>query len=98
MALAQAVLPVFIRLRHPEMTGLLTGAYSMSLTLGAALAAALAVPLEEALGSWEASLAAWALPRADRRARLAAGRAAAGHDRLAARRRRGCGGTGWRGT
>jgi CP family cyanate transporter-like MFS transporter len=34
----------------------------MSLTLGAALAAALAVPLENALGSWQASLAAWALP------------------------------------
>jgi len=62
VALAQAVLPVFIRLRHPQMTGMLTGAYSMSLTLGAALAAALAVPLEEALGSWEASLAAWAVP------------------------------------
>ena len=62
VALAQAVLPVFIRLRHPEITGLLTGAYSMSLTLGAALAAGLAVPLEDALGSWEASLAAWALP------------------------------------
>jgi CP family cyanate transporter-like MFS transporter len=64
VALAQAVLPVFIRLRHPEMTGMLTGAYSMSLTLGATLAAALAVPLEDALGSWEASLAAWALPAA----------------------------------
>ena len=47
-----------------DMTGLLTGAYSMSLGLGATLAAALAVPLEEALGSWEASLAAWALPAA----------------------------------
>jgi MFS transporter, CP family, cyanate transporter len=64
VAIAQAVLPVFIRLRHPARTGLLTGAYSMSLTLGAALAAALAVPLERALGSWEASLAAWALPAA----------------------------------
>ena len=62
VALAQAVLPVFIRLRHPAMTGLLTGAYSMSLSLGATLAAALAVPLYDALGSWEASLAAWALP------------------------------------
>jgi CP family cyanate transporter-like MFS transporter len=62
VALAQAVLPVFIRLRHPDITGLLTGAYSMSLTLGATLAAALAVPLEDRLGSWEASLAAWALP------------------------------------
>jgi CP family cyanate transporter-like MFS transporter len=64
VALAQAVLPVFIRVRHPDMTGLLTGAYSMSLTLGATLAAALAVPLEGWLGSWEASLAAWALPAA----------------------------------
>ena len=62
VAVAQAVLPVLIRMRHPDWTGMLTGAYSMSLTLGAALAAALAVPLQDALGSWEASLAAWALP------------------------------------
>jgi CP family cyanate transporter-like MFS transporter len=64
VAIAQAVLPVLIRIRHPRQTGLLTGAYSMSLTLGAALAAALAVPLEAGLGSWEASLAAWAVPAA----------------------------------
>jgi len=62
VAIAQAVLPVLIRVRHPHRTGMLTGAYSMSLTLGATLAAALAVPLEELLGSWEASLAAWTLP------------------------------------
>ncbi|MDQ1741615.1 MAG: transporter, family, cyanate transporter, partial [Pseudonocardiales bacterium] len=62
VAISQALLPVYIRVRHPVQTGLLTGAYSMSLTLGAALAAALAVPLEDALGSWQASLAAWALP------------------------------------
>jgi CP family cyanate transporter-like MFS transporter len=62
VAVAQASLPVFIRMRHPEATGRLTGAYSMSLTLGAALAAALAVPLEEWLGSWEASLTAWSVP------------------------------------
>ena len=62
VAIAQAVLPVLIRVRHPDRTGMLTGAYSMSLTLGATLAAALAVPLQEWLGSWEASLSAWALP------------------------------------
>lgn len=62
VAIAQALLPVFIRARHPSATGVLTGAYSMSLTLGAALAAALAVPLEDWLGSWEASLAAWSVP------------------------------------
>jgi MFS transporter, CP family, cyanate transporter len=64
VAITQAVLPVLIRVRHPRQTGLLTGAYSMSLTLGAALAAALAVPLEKGLGSWEASLAAWSIPAA----------------------------------
>jgi MFS transporter, CP family, cyanate transporter len=62
VAIAQVMIPVFIRERRPEATGPLTGAYSMSLTMGAALAAALAVPLEEWLGSWEASLAAWSLP------------------------------------
>ena len=62
VAIAQVLIPVFIRTCHPEATGTLTGAYSMSLTLGATLAAALAVPLEEWLGSWEASLAAWSLP------------------------------------
>jgi CP family cyanate transporter-like MFS transporter len=64
VAITQALLPVLIRVRHPERTGTLTGAYSMSLTLGATLAAALAVPLVHALGSWEASLAAWSIPAA----------------------------------
>jgi CP family cyanate transporter-like MFS transporter len=62
VAIAQVQIPVFIRTRHAEATGTLTGAYSSSLTLGAAIASALAVPLEEWLGSWEASLAAWSLP------------------------------------
>ncbi len=62
VGIAQVLIPVFIRTCHPEATGTLTGAYSMSLVLGATLAAALAVPLEEWLGSWEASLAAWSVP------------------------------------
>jgi CP family cyanate transporter-like MFS transporter len=63
VALAQAVLPVFIRVGHPEATGRLTGAYSMSLPIGATLAGALSVPLEHALNdSWASSLAFWALP------------------------------------
>jgi CP family cyanate transporter-like MFS transporter len=62
VAISQVLIPVFIRTRHPEATGTLTGAYSSSLTLGAAFASALAVPLEEWLGSWEASLAAWSVP------------------------------------
>ena len=61
VAVAQAALPVLIRTGHAGRTGQLTGAFSMALPLGATFAAALAVPLEERLGSWEASLASWAL-------------------------------------
>lgn len=65
IALAQAVLPVLIRTRYAAQAGPLTGAFSMALTLGAAVAAGAAVPLERLLGdSWEASLAAWAVPAA----------------------------------
>jgi len=61
VAVAQVALPVLIRAGHPTRTGRLTGAFSMALPLGASLAGALAVPLERALGSWQASLAAWGL-------------------------------------
>ena len=62
IALAQALLPVFIRTRFHADSGLLTGAFSMALVLGSVLAAGAAVPLERWLGGWEWSLAAWALP------------------------------------
>lgn len=59
VAVAQAAVPVLIRTGHPARTGRLTGAFSMALPLGATFGAALAVPLEDVLGSWEASLACW---------------------------------------
>ena len=61
VAIAQAALPVLIRTGHPARVGQHTGAFSMALPLGATLGAALAVPLERALGSWQASLAIWSL-------------------------------------
>ena len=61
MAIAQTALPALIRTGHPARVGQLTGAFSMALPLGATLGAALAVPLERALGSWQASLAVWSL-------------------------------------
>jgi CP family cyanate transporter-like MFS transporter len=61
VAVTQVALPVLIRAGHPARTGRLTGAFSMALPLGASLAGALAVPLDHALGSWQASLAAWGL-------------------------------------
>ena len=63
VGIGQATLPVLIRLGFPSATGLLTGAFSMALPLGATLGSAAAVPLAQGAGdSWAASLAAWALP------------------------------------
>jgi CP family cyanate transporter-like MFS transporter len=65
VGIGQATLPVLIRLAFPDATGLLTGAYSMALPLGATLGSGAAVPLARAFGgSWTASLAAWAVPAA----------------------------------
>jgi CP family cyanate transporter-like MFS transporter len=62
VAVAQTAVPVLLRTRFAAQRGALTGAFSMALTLGAAIAAGLVVPLERALGSWQAALAAFALP------------------------------------
>jgi CP family cyanate transporter-like MFS transporter len=65
VAVAQTALPTLLSVRYPRRAGALTGAFSMALTLGAAAAAGLAVPLERALGgSWRAALAAVAVPAA----------------------------------
>lgn len=62
IAIGQAQLPVLIRARFADDVGMLTGALSMALVLGSVLGAGLAVPLEDALGGWPGSLAAWAIP------------------------------------
>jgi CP family cyanate transporter-like MFS transporter len=62
VALAQTSLPILLRTRFGGHTGSLTGAFSMALTLGAALAAGTAVPLERAFGSWRGALAAFGVP------------------------------------
>lgn len=64
VAVAQTALPALLRARFPVHRGPLTGAFSMALTLGAALAAGAAVPLERAFGSWRVALAAFAIPAA----------------------------------
>jgi CP family cyanate transporter-like MFS transporter len=61
IALTQVVTPAWVRAKSAaEGTGVLTGAFSMSLVAGATIATFLAIPIERALGSWEASLAIWA--------------------------------------
>src|SRR3954451_7241159 len=63
VAVAQATVPIWIRVAHDERAGLLSGAFSGALPAGATLAGFAAVPLADALdGSWAASLALWALP------------------------------------
>jgi CP family cyanate transporter-like MFS transporter len=62
IAICGVVLPGIVKEFFPARAGAATGAYLVALAVGASLAAALAVPIARALGSWEASLAAWCLP------------------------------------
>ncbi len=62
VAACGVILPAIIKDVFPARAGLATGASSVAMLLGAAVAGALAVPLEHLFGSWQASLAAWAIP------------------------------------
>ncbi|WP_435829721.1 CynX/NimT family MFS transporter [Micromonospora costi] len=60
VAVANVLLPLLVKQYFPHRIGLVTGAYSMTLTTGAATAAATTVPIAHLLGSWRAGLAVWA--------------------------------------
>lgn len=63
MAVGNILMPVIVKRWFPDRVGTMTGLYSMALALGTALAAAVTVPVAEALGgSWRAGLAVWAVP------------------------------------
>lgn len=95
IAVANVLMPVVIK-REWASPGAMMGGYVSVMTGGAALAAGLVVPLEHALGSWNAALAIWAVPaviaavtwapiaRAERRARRDAGFAEV-HERVSLR-------------
>ncbi|GAB3159985.1 CynX/NimT family MFS transporter [Micromonospora sonneratiae] len=86
IAVANVLLPMLVKQYFPHRAGLITGAYTMMLTVGSTVAAAASVPIAHAFGSWRAGLAAWAvlaafavlpwLPAALRRTRRIEGRAA----------------------
>jgi CP family cyanate transporter-like MFS transporter len=61
VAVGNVILPVLIKARFPARTGLLIGFYTSALSIGAALAGAVTVPLSHWLG-WRGALAAWAVP------------------------------------
>lgn len=61
IAVANVLLPMLVRQYFPQRIGLVTGAYTMSLTVGASVAAAATVPIAHAAGSWRIGLGFWAV-------------------------------------
>jgi CP family cyanate transporter-like MFS transporter len=59
MGLAGAMLPVAVKERFADRPGFATGVYTSGITIGSALAAALAVPLAHAAGGWRTPLLAF---------------------------------------
>ncbi|MFG2830027.1 CynX/NimT family MFS transporter [Streptomyces sp. NPDC048434] len=60
IAVANVLLPGLIKRDFPARAGLMTGLYSMSLFGGAALAAGVTVPVQQAAGlNWRSTLACW---------------------------------------
>ncbi len=62
IAFGNVLLPGLVKRDFPDRIAQLTGLYSMSLSAGAAVAAAFTVPIAQATGSWRTGLAVWALP------------------------------------
>ncbi|MFD9984732.1 CynX/NimT family MFS transporter [Streptomyces massasporeus] len=61
IAVSNVLMPVIVKHWFPDRVGSMTGLYSMALALGTSLAAAVTVPLTDALGgSWQTGLALWA--------------------------------------
>ncbi|MGI5374377.1 CynX/NimT family MFS transporter [Streptomyces sp. CA-251387] len=61
IAVSNVLMPVIVKRWFPDRVGSMTGLYSMALALGTASAAAVMVPMTEALGgSWHTGLAVWA--------------------------------------
>lgn len=62
IAIANVLMPPFIKMKFPNNMGLLTGVYSISMNITAALAAGFSVPLASNTSfSWKASVGIWAI-------------------------------------
>ncbi|MFI1969871.1 MFS transporter [Streptomyces cinnamoneus] len=61
IALLNVLMPGLVKRDFPDRAASMTALYSTTLILGATGAAASSVPLENALGGWQGSLASWAL-------------------------------------
>ncbi|MFE2227133.1 CynX/NimT family MFS transporter [Streptomyces kronopolitis] len=61
IALLNVLMPGLIKRDFPDRAAGMTALYSTAMILGATVSAATAVPLEDALGSWQGSLVSWSL-------------------------------------
>ncbi|KRV49318.1 transporter [Wenjunlia vitaminophila] len=62
IAVSNVLLPVIVKRWFPDRIGPMTGLYSMALALGTSTAAAVTVPMADALGgSWRLGLGSWAV-------------------------------------
>lgn len=62
IAVSNVLMPVIVKRWFPDRVGSMTGLYSMALALGTSAAAAVTVPVTEALGgSWQSGLTVWAV-------------------------------------
>jgi MFS transporter, CP family, cyanate transporter len=64
IAVANVLVPAVIKQDFAHRVGLMMGLYTAALSVGAAAASGLAVPLENAVGGWRHAMALWALPAA----------------------------------
>ncbi|MEV6174754.1 CynX/NimT family MFS transporter [Streptomyces sp. NPDC051954] len=61
IAVSNVLMPVIVKRWFPDRVGSMTGLYSMALAIGTSAAAAVTVPMTDALGgSWQSGLAVWA--------------------------------------
>nr|WBO77136.1 CynX/NimT family MFS transporter [Streptomyces sp. SBE_14.2] len=61
IAVSNVLMPVIVKRWFPDRVGSMTGLYSMALALGTSTAAAVTVPVTDALvGNWQTGLAVWA--------------------------------------
>ncbi|RRR97721.1 MFS transporter [Glycomyces terrestris] len=61
-AIGNVAVPVIVKRYFPDRIGVMTTAYSTTLAVGTAVAAAATAPIEHLAGDWRLALAAWALP------------------------------------
>jgi CP family cyanate transporter-like MFS transporter len=62
IAITNVLLPTFLRVDFPKQTVILTSGYTTMLAVTASVAAAISVPVSEALGGWELSLLITVVP------------------------------------